>query len=185
MRRTVFTGPAITVICVAGLILILAASLYFYSMGDSPREQDRVSTADGLFSIIKPKGWVSKIVYGPPDRRFVATLESHPTDSLEVGDQLFVGRLSAPPDMDNLKTTGYVKSTFQGQDAMVSSRFLKGQRVWRAYLWRDGTGWFQLQLTLRGNIDIQNSQWWKYLESFRSNQAPTTAPGSGMQKDPI
>ena len=176
MKRIFFTGPVVKLSIAAAVLVGFGLTVWLMSGMPAPREADRVGPANGTFSIIKPHGWESQVVYGPLDHQYLTTLAVEPEKSVGKGQRLFVGLLRKPPDLEILKAAGMVPGQFQDRDALTSAAQLKHEFVWRAVFNRGD--WYEIFLRLPREEDVPHSEWWPYLTSFKANPRPATEPAA-------
>jgi hypothetical protein len=175
MRRLLLTRPVLKVLVVFAAIAAFCVIVYLMSGLPAPRERDRIAHVAGTFSIIKPRDWDGRVVYGPIDKTYVETIDITPAKSIGRTQKLFVGRLRHPPDVAELKSKHrFVESQFQQRPALLFSGAVKEGYVWRTIFQR-GDDWYEIGLRLQVEEDVPRSDWWAYVNSFRAEEKPATS----------
>jgi hypothetical protein len=162
------------VLAFLGLILLY---LWWSMRIPAPREEDRVTHREGIYSIIKPPTWEVNFNY-------VAT--SRYQDSLELraptelrSNRIFIGRFLHEPDFEQIRARDRLIGTeFQGQPAEVFTGRTRLEYYWRALFQRGGE-WYELVFWMPLEDDVPASGWWPYLQSFQAKDPPPTTPTLG------
>lgn len=175
MKRVLFTGPVVKVLAAFGSVAGIGLLVYFMSGIPAPRESDRVFSAGGEISIIKPRDWNDTSSYPPPGTLYRVVLSAEPVKSVGVGPRLMAAQFGNPPAMDDLQKAGLKPGRFLGRDAMVLAGQVKRDFFWRAVFEQDGN-WYEVVLRLDAPQDVPASGWWPYMISFRAGGKPATRP---------
>lgn len=176
MKRYNLTAPVLKMLGVLGFLLALGLVVYAMSGLPAPREQDRVTPLNDSFSIITPRDWEVRVVYGSADR-YVTTINARPVKTVGPEIKFFAGRFREPPDLRKLEQDGLVPTQFQQRPAMVYSAMIKKDFHYTLVFERGGT-WYEIGLRLQTAEDIPNSDWWPYIDSFRAIDSPASAPAA-------
>ena len=91
---------------------------------------------------------------------------------------LTLTRLRERPDQKKLDQEGFKPGSFQALPALISYYDIPHYWVWRCVFERDGH-WFEYRLQMNSYIEITQSDWWDYLNSFKCTipaTGPSTAP---------
>jgi hypothetical protein len=171
MKTVIFTRPVLRLLAVAGFMLAGAGVVWLFSGMPAPREIDRITPADKSFSIIKPREWDARVIYGSDGSRYVATIEITPVKSVGLMQRFSASRFREPPDAEKLRE-GFTPYQFQGRAAWLSSKQIKKDYMFHLIFDRDGQ-WYEISLRLPTQTDVPGSDWWKYVNTFQA------APGSG------
>lgn len=175
MKKTVFlTGPMVKVLAVFASIAGVGFLFYYLGGMPAPREANRVSSAMGEISLIKPDGWNAGPHYPGDKAQYSVVITTEPPKAIGIGPRLVAAKLNTPPSTQQLAAQGFVPGKFQDRDAMILSAKLKRDFFWRAIFERDG-GWYEVVLRLDGEINVPSSSWWPYLNSFRAGNSTTQA----------
>ena len=123
----------------------------------SPREQDRVTHRDGVYSIVKPRDWEVKFNYAPAEQRYCDTLELSQPTQRPRDLRIFVGRFRAPPDLSAIRALDReVGNQFQGRPAHVFAGRTRLEHSWRAVFQRGGE-WYELVFWTPYDDDVPTS----------------------------
>jgi hypothetical protein len=172
MKTILFTRPVVRILVVTGFVLGLGAIVWLNSGLPSPRERDRVVAPQQGFSIIKPPGWDSRVLYGSPTDWHEATIEITPVKSVGLMTRFCAAKFREPPDVQKLRET-FRPFRFQNRDALIFASWVKREYLFRLIFQRDG-GWYEISLRPPSELDVLNSDWWKYIETFRIVENPAT-----------
>jgi len=178
MKTILFTRPLVRILAVLGFLVVLAVVVWLLSGLPAPREQDRVATADGAFSIIKPRDWDSRVLYNSLDSRYSAAIEITPAKSVGRMQRFCVSQFREAPDQRALQST-FTASRFQDRDAWLFAKMVKRDFIFRLIFERGGQ-WYEISLRLPSETDVPESDWWPYVNSFRA-QAPGSATNPNDQ----
>ncbi len=166
-----------------GIVAFFAAlGIYFWiSMRiPAPREQDRVTHRDGLYSIIKPRDWEVSFDYKGNDR-YLDTLEIRLPTTSARDRRIFIGRLRQPPlKPANTINEKHFDTQFQGRPAWVLQGRSRLEHYWRALFERNGR-WYELVFWTPLEEDVPSSGWWAYLQTFRASEGATTVPATNVE----
>jgi hypothetical protein len=166
MKAILFTRPVIRMLAVAGFLLAGAVVVWLMSGMPAPRESDRIAPADRSFSIIKPRDWDVRLIYGTAESRYLATIEITPVKSVGIMQRFCASSFREPPDQGKLREN-FTPCQFQGRDAWLSSQWVKKDYMVHLIFERDGR-WYEISLRLPTETDVSKSDWWKYMGSFRT-----------------
>ena len=174
MRRSFFST---TLGKITGVIVIVALSVVAarWYVSKSPRESNRVRHPAG-YSVIYPDGWSPDMRHGsgntapgiPPTRDFIYL---SPVHYLGQEPALFVKRLIHAVDVTALKAEGWTDGTFQNQPAFLFYRKLKHSTV-RGGIFQRNDQWFEVEETLPFASELEDAQWWSFLETFKYPDGP-------------
>lgn len=169
-------NPLIKIGSVVLFLALLVGYIWYAGRIPPPRESDRVSHQDGIYSIITPRGWEHVVNYAPVDQRYIDTLEVRFPTPRPRDRRIFVGRFREPPDLEPIKARDKLLDTqFQGQPALVFEGRTRLEHYWRAVFERSGQ-WYELVLWLPLPEDVPNSGYWPYLQSLQIEETATTMP---------
>lgn len=174
MKRVVLTGPVVKVFTAFASIAGIGLFVYLMSGMPAPRESDRVTSADGEISIIKPRDWNASTVYPPAGALYGVVITSEPVKAVGAGPRLMAARFRNPPVLEELKKAGLQPGQFRGRDAMIMAQQVKRDFFWRA-VFEEGGNWYEVVLRLDAPENVPGSSWWPYITSFRAGK-PTTHP---------
>ncbi|WP_428940310.1 hypothetical protein [Fontivita pretiosa] len=180
MNRVFFTQPMVKLLTVLAVVVGFVIYVYLASGLPAPREQDRVVTRNGTFSIIKPRGWEADIRYGGPHDSFRERIVLTPQRSVGMETRITAARLSQPQNMDELLSRpNTLRGEFQSRQAVLSEKRSRKEYFWWATFERDGQ-WYEVGIRLARPEDLPSSDYWPFLTSFRASAAtqPATAPYS-------
>jgi hypothetical protein len=170
--------PLLKIGVIVGFVALLVLYVWRSSRVPPPREQDRVTHRDGVFSIVKPRDWETVFNYASKDKRYADTLELRMPTAQPRDRRIFVGRLRGEADLDRIRARDkQIDSQFQGRPAFVFTGRTRLECYWRAVFQRGGD-WYELVFWMPIEEDIPNSGWWPYLQSFRASDSPATTPSS-------
>jgi hypothetical protein len=168
--------PLIKIGVIVACVGAFALYLWWSMRVPPPREQDRVTHRDGIFSIIKPRDWDVEFNYAPANQRYIDTMEVRFPTSRPRDLRIFIGRFRAPPDLATIAARDrLVSDQFQGRPAHVFVGRTRLEYYWRAIFQR-GDDWYELVFWMPFEDDVAKSGWWPYLNSFRARETPTTNP---------
>ncbi|HWP41240.1 MAG TPA: hypothetical protein VNL70_09960 [Tepidisphaeraceae bacterium] len=175
MNRVFFSQPMVKLLTVVAVLVGFVIYVYVSSGLPAPREQDRIVTRNHTFSIIKPRGWEADIRYGGPADSFRERIVLTPQRSVGMETRITVARLSQPPDIDELLSRpGTWRGEFQSQQAIFTEKRSRKEYSWWATFQRDGQ-WYELGIRLAQPQDVQASDYWPFLNSFRASAPPQPA----------
>lgn len=144
-----------------------------------PDEANRVWHPDG-YSIIRPAGWEGGAEPYMADPAMLGRISMRPQNPGLRHPSLSIINWRNQPDLKELKSKEqFVESTFLGKPALMFEGRWRGSWAERI-IWQDQGRWFDLDLNIPIQEDIQHSAWWPYVTSFRYDPAKakhaSTAP---------
>jgi hypothetical protein len=174
MKRNFFSTPMGKITTAVAFIALGAFIAHWYA-SVSPHESNRVRHRAG-YSVIFPDGWSPDMRHGtgasmpgiPPTRDLIYLSPDH-----YIGPEpsLIVKRLASAIDAAVLKQSGWNEGLFQNQAALVFEKKLKRSLARAALFQRDGQ-WFEVQEILPSAAQIDEAQWWTFLETFKYPDGP-------------
>ncbi len=182
-KRIYLTPPVIKILIVVGVVIAAALYVYLTSGMPAPRESDRVSMADGSFSIIKPHGWGSSTGSEPEDSPFDSHIELWHPGMSGAEDFLVLSRIRIDPTAESLTGAGMTLGSFQGREAYFRTVEKPREYQWRMVFKNEGA-WYNLLVRLRYKEDIPRSDWWGFISSFRSAPRPASQPATTQMNAP-
>jgi hypothetical protein len=175
MAKTIFlTRPVVRILIVCGFLLALAGVVWLMSGMPTPREQDRVVAGEAGFSVIKPPEWDSRVMYGAANANVSATIEITPVKSVGLMQRFCTSQFRVPPD-EKAISQQFTPRKFQDREAWLFSGWVKRDYMFRLVFERGGR-WYEMSLRLPAETDVPNSDWWKYINTFRVHETPSTVP---------
>jgi hypothetical protein len=175
-----WSSPIVRILVALVAIGALVLVVYLRFGMPAPDERYRVGPATGEFSIIIPPDWSARVMHEPSQKQYLTVLNASPKKIVGMEQSLKIGRLRIGPTLEQLKTSGLLPLVFQDRPAFGAGSLVKHDFIWRMLFERSGQ-WFELILVLRIPEDVPQSDWWPYLESFRSaspGETPATAPST-------
>lgn len=169
--------PLLKIGSIVAFVALLVAYFWWSMRVPPPRERDRVTHREGVFSIVPPRGWEVAFNY-IPTADFIDALELR-APSVKARDlRIFLGRMRRAPDLSRIQSRDrQIDTQFQGRPAHVFTGRTRHEHYWRAVFQRGGQ-WYELVFWSPYEQDIPASGWWAYLQSFQAREAPSTAPAT-------
>ena len=150
----------------------------------SPQEADRVHHSEG-YSIIKPHGWIHKLVVQPSQSPYLSALRLHPDTQARLCPLIIVGQFASPPDIGLMKTSvayragGFRDASFQKGPAQIYEGNAGKYWDWKVLLERDGR-WFQITVMSPSENETEDhvqQNLLPYVESFQLGKAAASDSG--------
>jgi hypothetical protein len=171
------------------VILLIIAGFVAWAMRPKhmpkPDKANRVWHPEDGYSIISPPGWRRSFetAEGTLNKNNLGWLRVDPTEPQYHPPSLVVTRLPKPPDPAALERDQFRDGEFQSLPAKVFEGPLKKDYAHRI-IFKDHEQWFEINLTIGAPTDIEHSDWWPYIQSFRYDPSrattgttkPTSAP---------
>jgi hypothetical protein len=148
-----------------------------------PDEANRVWHPEDGYSIISPPGWKRSFetAEGTLNRANKGWLRVDPVEQQYHPPSLVVTRLPKAPDPAMLSKDQFHDGEFHSLPAHVFEGPMKKEYAHRI-IFEDRGEWFEINLTIGGPEDIEHSDWWPYIDSFRYDPSratkATTKPAS-------
>jgi hypothetical protein len=168
MPARILTPPVVKMLAVAAVALAGVAYLYYAGGLPKPDEQNRVTSPAG-YSIIKPPDYEARIAHPSGDKKYKDSIEVRiPTPKTVREPRIFVGRFRTQPDLSLVRGRDEeIGNEFQGQPAYVFTGQTKREFYWRAIIPR-GEDWYEVVLWQPLRVDVTKTEWWPYVQSFRT-----------------
>jgi hypothetical protein len=166
MNRSIFDSPIAKVAIVLIFLVAFAVWLMWPQHIPPPDEANRVWHPDG-YSVIRPAGWQGGAEPHMEDATMLGRINMRPQNPGLRSPSFSIINWRKQPDLKELKAKEhFTDSTFLGHPALMFEGQWRGNWAERI-IWQDQDRWFDLNLNIPIEEDLQHSAWWPYVESFR------------------
>jgi len=166
MSRSIFDSPIAKIVIVVFFLGAFATWIMWPQHMPPPDEANRLWSPDG-YSVIRPIGWEGGPEPHMENPTMLGRITMQPKNPGLKSPGLSIINWKDQPNLKELKAKEHFSdSTFEGHPALMFEGRWHGNWAERI-VWQDQDRWFDLNLSVPIEEDMQHSAWWPYLESFR------------------